>query len=162
MNIIIRPPCLKDGAAITRLVKESQTLDVNSSYLYFLLAEHFSQTCAVAEVDGELVGFVTAYRLPKDSSKLFVWQVAVDSSMRGQGLAMSLLQDLTRRDWFGEIDQVLCTISPSNKASNALFAKLASAFKTQVHIEPFLTEAHLGGGHEDEPLVIIDLPPAQS
>ncbi|MBE0493969.1 MAG: diaminobutyrate acetyltransferase [Thiomicrospira sp.] len=160
MNFTLRPPCLQDGAAITRLVKQSQTLDVNSSYLYFLLAEHFSDTCAVAQLDdaqNELVGFVTAYRLPKDPSILFVWQVAVDPKMRGQGLAMALLKNLTQRDWFGEIRQVQCTISPSNTASNALFNKLASELNSQTKIEAFLTESHLGGGHEDEPLVIINL-----
>lgn len=157
MDFIIRPPSLADGSAVTRLVKQSQTLDVNSSYLYFLLSDHFSQTCAVAQSGDELVGFVTAYRLPKDPSVLFVWQVAVDPKMRGQGLAMQLLQDLTKRDWFADIRQVQCTISPSNQASNALFRKLAASLGSQVEISPFLTQDHLGGGHEDEPLVSIKL-----
>lgn len=157
MNIIIRPPCLEDGAAITRLVKESRTLDVNSSYLYFLLSEHFSDTCAVAQVGNKLVGFVTAYQLPKDPSVLFVWQVAIDPAMRGQGLAFSLLKELTQRSWFKQIKQVQCTISPSNTASNRLFAKLAQHFNSKICTEPFLTEAHLGGGHEEEPLIMIDL-----
>lgn len=158
MNIIIRPPCLEDGAAISRLVKESQSLDVNSSYLYFLLAEHFSKTCAVAECNKNLVGFVTAYRLPEDPSKLFVWQIAVDPVMRGQGLAMRMLKDLVQRDWFKQITQLQCTISPSNKASNGLFAKLAQEFGAMLRVEPYLTEQQLGEGHEDEPLVIIELP----
>lgn len=157
MDMIIKPPSLQDGAAITRLVKESQTLDVNSSYLYFLLSDHFSQTCAIAEVDNKAVGFVTAYRLPQDPSALFVWQVAVDSSMRGQGLAMQLLQNLTERDWFAQIKQVQCTISPSNKASNALFAKWAHHLGSKVEISDYLTTEHLGNGHEAEPLVSIHL-----
>ncbi|WFE68538.1 diaminobutyrate acetyltransferase [Thiomicrospira sp. R3] len=157
MNIIIRPPSLQDGAAITRLVKESQTLDVNSSYLYFLLSDHFSQTCAIAEVDNTAVGFVTAYRLPIDPNVLFVWQVAVDASMRGQGLAMQLLQNLTERDWFTQINKVQCTISPSNQASNALFAKFAQQLDSKVEISDYLTSVHLGNGHEAEPLVSISL-----
>lgn len=157
MNIIIRPPCLQDGAAITRLVKQSQTLDVNSSYLYFLLADHFAETCAVAEVDGQLVGFVTAYRLPKDPSVLFVWQVAVDPSMRGQGLALRLLDDLAQRDWFKQIQQVHCTISPSNAASNGLFNKFAARLGSQTQSEDYLTSAHLGADHEAEPLIRIEV-----
>jgi L-2,4-diaminobutyric acid acetyltransferase len=157
MNIIIRPPSLNDGAAITRLVKESQTLDVNSSYLYFLLSDHFSQTCAIAELDQRPVGFVTAYRLPNDPSVLFVWQVAVDPSMRGQGLALRLLQNLAARDWFEQIQQVQCTISPSNKASNALFAKWANQLGSKAEVSEYLTPAHLGDGHEAEPLVSIPL-----
>lgn len=157
MNIIIRPPCLNDGAAITRLVKESQTLDVNSSYLYFLLSDHFSQTCAIAEVDKRAVGFVTAYRLPDNPGVLFVWQVAVDPAMRGQGLALRLLQNLATRDWFEQIQQVQCTISPSNQASNALFGKWAKLLGAKTEVCEYLTSSHLGDGHEAEPLVSIPL-----
>ncbi|UQB41314.1 diaminobutyrate acetyltransferase [Thiomicrospira microaerophila] len=157
MNITIRPPCLKDGAAITRLVKESQTLDVNSSYLYFLLSDHFSQTCAIAEVNNRAVGFVTAYRLPDNPDVLFVWQVAVDPAMRGQGLAMRLLQNLAARDWFDQIRKVQCTISPSNQASNALFFKWANSLGAELQITDYLTTDHLGDGHEAEPLVSFSI-----
>lgn len=157
MNITIRPPCLNDGAAISRLVKESQTLDVNSSYLYFLLSDHFSQTCAIAEVDKRAVGFVTAYRLPQDPKVLFVWQVAVDSAMRGQGLALRLLQSLVTRDWFKQIREVQCTISPSNQASNALFVKWANTLGAELQITDYLTTDHLGDGHEAEPLVSFSI-----
>lgn len=157
MDVDIRPPCLNDGAAISRLVKESRTLDVNSSYLYFLLAEHFSNTCAVAQVDNELVGFVTAYFLPSDPSVLFVWQIAVAPSVRGKGLALAMLKNLAKRDWFPQIKEIQCTISPSNQASNQLFAKFAEHLSASVEVSPFLTAEHLGQDHEDEPLVRIKL-----
>lgn len=157
MNVIIRSPRLEDGAAMTRLVEQSQTLDINSGYLYFLLATHFSQTCAVAECDGELIGFVTAYRLPQHSERLFIWQIAVSPAARGQGIALRLLLDLTRRDWFEDIRQIQCTISPANIASNGLFQKLAEQLAVPVTVSPFLTSTHLGSEHDDEPLVSLDL-----
>lgn len=158
MDVYIRPPCLADGAAIKSLVENSGTLDLNSTYLYFLLAGHFAQTCAVAETNGELVGFVTAYRLPDNPDILFVWQIAVSDKFQGQGLASRLLQNLSLRDWFGDISQVQCTISPSNKASNSLFAKFADYLKAELVISPFLEKHHLGKEHEEEPLVALFLP----
>lgn len=159
MDVFIRPPCLEDGAAIKSLVKNSGTLDLNSTYLYFLLAGHFAQTCAVAETNnGELVGFVTAYRLPDNPDILFVWQIAVSDKAQGQGLAFRLLQNLSHRDWFSSISQVQCTISPSNQASNGLFAKFADHLNAELVISPFLEKHHLGEEHEEEPLVALLLP----
>lgn len=158
MKLNIRPPSLNDGAAIARLVNQSQTLDVNSTYLYFLLADHFASTCAVAEFGDEVVGFVTAYRLPDQPDVLFVWQIAIAANMQGKGLALALLESFTQRNWFAGIKAVQCTISPSNKASNALFAKWARHLGADVHIEPYLTTQHLGSGHEAEPLVVLNLP----
>jgi L-2,4-diaminobutyric acid acetyltransferase len=157
MDTIIRPPRLNDGAAIAKLVKQSNTLDINSDYLYFLLSSHFAQTCAIAEQNGQVVAFVTAYRLPDAPSTLFVWQIAVAQSAQGQGLALALLRNLSERDWFKQINQVRCTISPSNKASNRLFQRFAQTISAQVRIEPFLTQAHLGLHHEEEPSVILQL-----
>ncbi|SFR48721.1 diaminobutyrate acetyltransferase [Thiomicrospira sp. ALE5] len=158
MNITIRPTTLADGQAISELVKSSNTLDINSSYLYFLLADHFSQTCALAHDDNNCpLGFVTAYRLPKEPSTLFVWQIAVASEARGNGLAKKLLLHFASQPWFEEIDKVVCTISPYNTASNALFESYAAALGGKLSTHSFLTEEHLGADHDPEPYVVIDL-----
>lgn len=157
MKLNIRPPSLNDGAAIARLVSQSKTLDVNSTYLYFLLADHFASTCAVAELGDEVVGFVTAYRLPDQPDVLFVWQIAIAANMQGKGLALALLESLTQRNWFADIKAVQCTISPSNEPSNALFAKWARHLGAQLCVEPYLTTQQLGAGHEAELLVVLDM-----
>ncbi len=56
VSVQFRKPKLEDGLAIYHLIQASPPLDVNSSYLYFLQASHFADTCAVAEVDGQIVG----------------------------------------------------------------------------------------------------------
>ncbi len=159
-TIEIREPEKGDGAAITALVEGSGALDVNSMYLYYLLADHFSETCAIAHEGQRPAGFVTAYRLPKQPDTLFVWQVAVDPAFRGRKIGMSLLLALTKRAWASEIRRIQCTIAPSNAASRRLFRKCADALHGQWHEEPYLTEADLGQGHEAEPLITIELPRA--
>ena len=156
-NITIRAPRLEDGAKFVALVHASGTLDVNSSYLYCLLADHFSSTCAYAEVDGEPAGFVTAYRLPDDPACLFVWQITVSPVVRGCGLGLKLLDALAERSWFGEIQRVCCTISPSNQASRGLFAKWGKQFGGSWQETPYLRSEHLGAGHEDEPMLTLDI-----
>ncbi len=157
-KIVIRAPRLEDGAAIAALVRASGALDVNSTYLYFLLADHFSATCAIAYEGEGPVGFVTAYRLPQDAASLFVWQVTVDPAFRGRKVALSLLLDLSGRDWFRDIKRIQCTIAPGNASSRGLFRKWAEHLSGSMREETYLTASHLGQGHEAEPLVTIDLP----
>lgn len=159
MDITIRPTQLSDGSALASLVKASGALDVNSDYLYFLLADHFSETCAIAVDNAQTpVGFVTAYRLPKDPSCLFVWQIAVSHEARGQGLAKKLLHHLSQQAWFDSIQQVVCTISPHNRASNALFESFADSLNARLTTKDYLTNQHLSLAHDPEPYVIIELP----
>ena len=75
--VTVRRPTRADGAAMWRVARDSGELDLNSSYAYLLLAEHFAETCRVAVVpdteapEGErVVGFVTGYRLPDDVDAL--------------------------------------------------------------------------------------------
>ena len=139
------------------LVQASGALDVNSPYLYYLLADHFSSTCAYAVSGEDAAGFVSAYRLPDDPQCLFVWQIAVAPAFRGCGLGLKLLDDLVQRPWFRAIRRVCCTISPSNAASRRLFAKWGQSLGATWHEAPYLRTTDMGGGHEEEPMLTLDL-----
>ncbi|MFU8780831.1 MAG: diaminobutyrate acetyltransferase [Kiritimatiellia bacterium] len=156
-NIGIRPPCRRDGGKLMTLVRASGALDANSSYLYYLFADHFSATCAYAEAGDVAAGFVTAYRLPEDPACLFVWQVTVAPDFRGLGLGLALLQNLAERPWFAQIQRVCCTISPSNQASRRLFSKWGKLLGGTWREEPYLAASELGPAHEDEPLLTLDM-----
>jgi L-2,4-diaminobutyric acid acetyltransferase len=157
MTIAYREPRLSDGARIHQMVLRAGTLDVNSAYLYFLLADHFHATCVLAESDSELAGFLTAYRLPDAPSTLFVWQVAVSPEMRGQGVASGLLQALETRSWFPDIRRVELTISPDNPASQGLFTRWANRLNQPIQKKPYLSTELLGADHQPEDTYWIDL-----
>ena len=156
-NITVRSPRLADGGKFMELVHAAGTLDVNSPYLYCLLADHFSSTCAYAEAGGEPAGFVSAYRLPDDPACLFVWQITVSPDFRGCGVGLKLLEYLAQRPWFCDIERVCCTISPSNQASRRLFAKWGASLGGSWHETPYLRSEDLGAMHEDEPMLTIEI-----
>ncbi|WP_127470129.1 diaminobutyrate acetyltransferase [Thiomicrorhabdus aquaedulcis] len=177
-QIHFRPPVLNDGAAIYQLIQSCTPLDLNSHYLYLLQASHFADTCMVALKNKQVVGFVSAYIQPNNPTTLFVWQVAVAQSMRGQGLAKALLNALLQQlfctaplgvsnttnatNRFAGITQLTCTISDSNKASQGLFAWLAHAHNLHLTTEPFIERSHFGEHtHEAETLYILSSPTHQ-
>lgn len=151
-----RVPQLKDAAAIHDLVGRSKPLDLNSLYSYLLLCDHFRNTCIVAIHKSVIVGFISAYVPPEKPDTIFVWQVAVDGSMRNRSLATRMLQGLMSRKAFSGLKQLETTVTPSNKASMAFFRAFAEKLEAPFTTNPCY-EAELFGdeGHEEELLVRI-------
>ncbi|MFD7440185.1 diaminobutyrate acetyltransferase [Streptomyces sp. NPDC059909] len=124
----INSPRVEDGAAIWRIARDSEVLDLNSSYSYLLWCRDFAATSVVARgTDGEPIAFVTGYIRPERPETLVVWQVAVDAAHRGRGLAGALLDALTHRVAARRgVRSVETTVTPDNSASDRLFASYAA------------------------------------
>ncbi|GLR27642.1 diaminobutyrate acetyltransferase [Limnobacter litoralis] len=156
-NLVLRQPVLADATAVFDLVSECKPLDLNSHYLYLLQCSHFADTCVLAELDGQLVGWVSAYCPPGMPDVLFVWQVAVGPTARGSGLARKMIQALI--DKTPSARQLHTSITPDNKASWALFEGLSRRWNaTLTQADWFEKHAHFGGRHDTEVLVRIALP----
>lgn len=156
IDITLRKPTLADGQSVHRLIESSPPLDANSSYCYYLLCSHFADTCVVAEQGGGVRGFLSAYIRPDARDTLFVWQVVVDKSMRGQGVAGKMLSSVLARSDCAEVHYLEATIGPSNAASRALFAAKARTYGLAGQEEVFLAADAFGGrDHEAEILYRI-------
>ena len=152
----IRQPQVDDGAAIWRVVKASNVLDLNSSYLYLLLAKDFADTCVVAEMGGEVVGFVTGYRPPARREVLFLWQVGILPSMQGRGLGKQLVTHFLDSPGAEGATMLETTVAPSNTASRALFQAIARQLGVECRINPCFSAGQFPEpGHEDEELYRI-------
>ena len=121
----LRKPEVADGAKIFALVSSCQPLDVNSEYCYLLLCHHFADTCVVAEEEGRILAFLSGYLPPSDGEVFFVWQVAIDPSMRGRGIGKRLVREALQRPALTKCRFLETTITPSNEASRRLFVSLA-------------------------------------
>lgn len=125
-DLVLRPPHVEDAKRIWRLVRDSETLDLNSPYCYLILCHHFADTCVVAQEKGSLVGFIVGYRPPKAQDVVVVWQIGVAASKRGCGLGLAMLHELLCRDACREVSFLEATVTPSNTASRAMFTALAT------------------------------------
>ncbi len=155
LDVVFREPTRDDGAAVFDLIERCKPLDTNSMYCNLLQCHHFKRTSVIALYDGDVVGFISGYRLPEQLDTLFVWQVAVDSRMRGQGLASRMLRSVLQRQ--GHAVRYLHTsITANNTASWNTFKRLAldlgAPLTTQVMFE---REQHFDSRHDTESLVVI-------
>jgi L-2,4-diaminobutyric acid acetyltransferase len=155
-SVNIRPPTLDDGMSVYHLIERCPPLDTNSSYCNFLQCGHFFDTSVMAEMDGEIVGFISAYKKPEQPDTLFVWQVAVDEKARGMGMASRMLIDILKRPQCKNINTLETTITEDNKGSWALFKRLAETLSAELTSSIWLDkDKHFDGLHDSEALVTI-------
>lgn len=150
-RLILRCPTAEDGPAITALIAASPPLDPNSAYCNLLQASDFADTCVVAERDGRIVGWVSGYRPPSHPERIFVWQVAVDATARGEGLAGRMLDSLIARPAVRGATTLTTTITKANAASWGLFTAFARRHgATLSKAERFTRAVHFAGAHDTE------------
>ena len=156
MDIEIRRPIATDGHHVNQLVKSISELDNNSTYCNLLQCSHFSDTSAIAVTDEEVLGFISGYAKPEQPDTLFVWQVAVSSTARGQGLATKLLKDILQRTRTAPFRYIETTITEDNDASWALFNSIARAYEAPLDRSlMFDRMQHFNDEHDSELLARI-------
>lgn len=149
-------PTAGDGPEVHRLIAACPPLDQNSLYCNLLQCTHWADTCVAAWRGGQLVGWVSAYRLPQDPETLFVWQVAVGAEARGQGLAAQMLDHLLARRACLGVRRLETSITPDNAASWRLFMGVARGLSAPLSEAPwFIKGEHFPNGHDSEHLVRI-------
>lgn len=157
--VVMRKPEARDGSAIWDLVRQCKPLDENSMYCNLVQADHFRDTCVLAEIDGQVLGWVSGHLIPNEDA-LFVWQVAVSPEARGMGLGLRMLTHLLNRPECAPVRALKTTITRDNDASWALFRSLARRRGGAMDADPhYLREDHFDGKHATEHMVSISLPP---
>jgi L-2,4-diaminobutyric acid acetyltransferase len=155
-TVAIRPPRASDGAAVWRLIRDTDALDDNSLYCNLLQCSHFSATCAVAEMQSEVVGWMSGYVPPDKPDTLFVWQICVGEQARGRGLARRLIADVLARPESAEVQHIECTITADNAASWGLFEAIARQLGARLARRThFSRDVHFDGLHDSEFQVTI-------
>jgi L-2,4-diaminobutyric acid acetyltransferase len=152
----LRKPESADGSRLHKLISECKPLDGNSVYCNLLQCTHFADTCVAAELDGELIGFISAYIPPKQQNVLFIWQVAVQENARGRGLAQRMLAELLDRNECNDVQFIEAAITPENEASWRMFGSFA--YQRKWRTEQFIlfdSRVHFAGEHNDEYLLRI-------
>jgi len=153
---VLRRPTADDGRAVWELVRACKPLDENSLYCNLIQCDHFAETCVLAELNGAVVGWISAHLPPAQDGTVFVWQVAVSEKARGLGLGARMLDALLDRPACADVTDLQTTITADNAASWALFRKLARRRGGTLQAVPhYKAKDHFGGAHATEHMVTI-------
>jgi len=140
---------------VWELVRASNALDLNSPYAYLLLCSDFAGTSVAADIDGEVVGFVGAYRPPARQSAIFVWQILVAEAGRGRGIATRMLSALLEAEGCAGVHYLEATVTPSNAPSRALFTRFARRRGVPCREQTAFAANLFPGKHESEIRLVI-------
>lgn len=155
--ITFRPPSSEDGMDVWDLIRKAGPLDENSVYCNLIQCDHFADTCIIAELEGEIVGWISAFIPPDTPDTLFVWQVAVGEAARGRGVAKKMLTQLFAREVCAGVVNLKTTITGDNNASWALFNSFADAMDAELDFEAhYERDTHFAGRHATEYMVTIE------
>lgn len=107
-------------------------------------------------MNGALVGFISGYLVPERPDTLFIWQVAVDESARGQRLATKMLSHILKRPFCQGVRYLETTITEDNQPSWGLFRTLSKNLGAEYQSAPWLDkQAHFDDQHDSESLIRI-------
>lgn len=152
-DLRIDTPSPPDGARIWELVRELDSLELNSAYAYLLFCKHFADACVVAEQGDRLAGFVLAYPPPASEDTVFVWQVGVAPWARRRRLGIRMLESLVGK--LDGVEYVEASVTPDNTASRRLFRAFAKQYDARCEVKEFLPGDLFPRSHEDEELFRI-------
>jgi len=92
----IRRPRAEDIRGIADLVRACEPfLTAHRSYILWMYIQYCGDTCAVAELDGEIVGWCSM--IPVSGAKYFLHQLGVAPGARRRGIAESLFLYLLKK-----------------------------------------------------------------
>ncbi|MUT27171.1 diaminobutyrate--2-oxoglutarate transaminase [Mesorhizobium japonicum] len=124
-GVTFRQPTDNHAADVWDLIALCPQLDRNSLYCELLLCTDFADTCVLAERVGEVVGWLAAYRPPREPSTLFIWQIAVHPKVRSIGVGKGLIISALNRLSCESVTHVEATVTLSNRSSKLFFASVA-------------------------------------
>lgn len=152
----IAPPVAEDAAAIHALIAACPPLDRNSLYANLIQCTHFAEACAVARMDGRVMGWISGHRPPSDNGTYFLWQVAVHPHARGRGLPRHMLAEILARPAQCGVRRIRTSITRANEASWALFQSVSAWLSAPMREELwFDRDRHFDGLNDSEFLVTI-------
>lgn len=127
-----------DLDSIMELISRCQPYVIpHHKYQYWMISKYHSKTSFVYLEDGKVLGFLGCIQSIEMNS-VFIWQICVDKSCRGMGIAARLLKDLVEMMKENDINRIDLTISKENEVSKKLFESFADSISSRLILDETL------------------------
>lgn len=156
---VLRTPEPVDGVRIAALAEGLASGNARDIPEALVGRGAFRETSVLAELDGQLLGWISAYILPYDPQTLFIWTVEVVEADRDVGISALMLGYLMRQEACAGVTRVQTVISCDEDRPWELFRRFARWQHSRMNVQPYFTQALTPHKrHENENLVTICLP----
>lgn len=138
---------------IRDVVKQCEPLiSLYVPYYYWMNITYFQETCAVAEENGTIVGWLSILSLPQ--KKYFVHQLGVNPDFRNKGVASALISYLFQKIKDNhDLSSIELTIERDNEPVKKMFGRASTKFNMTFTKKP--EEINLLKDEYNEDLYII-------
>jgi L-2,4-diaminobutyric acid acetyltransferase len=161
-SMVVRDARTEDIPGIVALVAQcGPYLNPHAAYIYLIDCRYFAETCAVALIEGTIVGWCSM--IPVDRETYFLHQLGTVPEVRGRGIAFSLFSYLLGklRLWHGDSFRLEFTADRRNRTVHRLNRKIAETFALSLEKLPD-SPPPLNDGCEEEfyamtPIRILDV-----
>lgn len=122
-----------DAAAMHELAGQIDGIDQNTAYAYWNAITNFGAG-HVAEVDGEMAGFVVSHPFAQPDRRMewFLWQIGVRDDYKRLGIASSLVRMAALEGVSQGKNALMMSIAKGNKPSKGLFRGFAESLGTDL------------------------------
>lgn len=129
-----------------------------SGLLQMLFFKHFSSTSFVAEIDGEMVGFLVGFLSQDFENEAYIHFIGVHPEFRKDGVARTLYEKFFEAVKKENRNIVRCLTSPINKTSIAFHTKMGFTIEPQeLVVEGIPVAKDYDGRDQDRVLFVKNL-----
>ena len=131
MNVELRNLETSDFKPIVSVVNDWWGGREVAGLLQMLFFKHFKSTSFVAEIDGEMVGFLVGFLSQDFENEAYIHFVGVHPDFRKDGIARTLYEKFFETVKSEDRNIVRCLTSPINKTSIAFHQRMGFVIETQ-------------------------------
>ena len=156
---IVRFPTREDSTPVMELINACEISKYSALSRNILQQDLLSETSVVAELDGQIVGWMAAYKLPHDLETLFVWQLVVSEDERGVGLGSLMINSALKRDIGEDVERVQTAIKSDDLDTWSFFKRFAHSKNADLNVVSDYTHSlHKSKLDASECIVTVPLP----
>lgn len=113
----------EDFLMIQRFVARCPPLEGYPPHVFKILLRYFRNTCFVAKIDREVLGWVLGFISQVHDATYFLWQIGIGPALQGKGVGGELLAYVEDEVEKKGCKRIEVTIDPENIPSQKLFEK---------------------------------------
>jgi len=116
-HVRIRTVKEKDFFEIMNLASKCDPIPIERDSIYHLFTKYFANTCFVAEIDNQIVGYILGFISQLEKNVAYIHNICIAPDLRRKKIGSSLYQKFFQNMKNEKCQKIFLIINPKNKLS---------------------------------------------